>query len=490
MIMVLNERPNILIFMTDQLQAQVISPSHPCQMPHVNRLASDGVTFSHTYTTMTHCCPSRASFMTGKYPSQHGIFNNVSNRAALRRGLLPGVETFGEKMRTAGYDLYFSGKWHVSAEENPSDRGWEELFVVASKDVQMGLTIDQWRGRDKDEVPVETRTQGLVLRPGWGHYKLYGTSGKTYEETRDYQVVQHAVNKLHEIKDDSKPWCMYVGVTGPHDPFIIPERYATLYDPKEIPLPPNYYDSLVNKPGVYRRMRKVWDQLSEREIKEATAHYWGYCTMVDHMLGEVLDALEANGQADNTLVVFLSDHGESGGAHGLYLKGISPYEETYRLPCVVRWPKGICEPGRVVSDLVSIMDFAPTFAVLAGADQLQGVMGQSLTPWFKAVRPELWRDAVFSQCNGVEVYYTQRMVRTSRYKLVYHPTDVDELYDLVEDPYELHNLTEEADKLEVKRSLYLKLWEEAARADDIIFNQYPTVATGDWGPASAIGKKA
>lgn len=427
--------------------------------------------------------------MTGLYPSRHGIYNNVSNAAAIRKGLRPGVETFAEKLKAVGYDLFFSGKWHISAVENPADRGWEELMVVAGKDAQMGLTIPQWRAMPQAE-PQPERRRGELIRPGWGPYRLYGVSDTPAEHTRDVEVVNRAVDKLHELSGSEKPWCLYVGVTGPHDPFVIPEQYAKLYDPAHIPLPLNYGDSLADKPGVYRRMRRVWDQLSTEEVREATAHYWGYCTMIDDMFGQVLTALDASGQADDTLVVFLSDHGESGGAHGLYLKGISPFEETYRLPCIVRWPNGISEPGRVVDELVSIMDWAPTFSSLAEAESPNECDGESLVSWLRNEQPANWRDAVYSQCNGVEVYYTQRMVRTERYKFVYHPTDIDELYDLSVDPYELHNVADSPKYASVKKELYLKMWLEAAQAEDIIFNKYATVATADWGPALALGTRS
>ncbi|CAH1217042.1 Choline-sulfatase [Paenibacillus allorhizoplanae] len=484
-------KPNILIFMTDQQQAGVIARDHPCQMPNVRALADNGITFTQVYTTMTHCCPSRASFMTGKYPSQHGVYNNVSNAAALRRGLYPGVTTFSEGLKSAGYQLYFSGKWHVSAEENPVDRGWEELLVTAGQDAVMGITIEGWQEINRN-VQIEPRQPGEIVRPGWGNYKLYGTSKVEYENTRDYRVVQSAVEQLEKLTKDETPWCMYVGVTGPHDPFQIPEKYARLYDSSLIPLPPNYYDSLQNKPGIYKRMRKVWDQLSEEEVKESIAYYWGYCTMIDDLLGEVLGALERTGQANDTLVVFLSDHGDNAGAHGLYLKGISPFEETYRLPCVLRWPNGIAQPGREVDALTSIMDFAPTFLEVAEAnkDIPLDMKGFSLTKWFAGEEPEpgTWRKALFTQCNGVEVYYMQRIVRTERYKLVYNPTDVDELYDLQEDPYELCNLADVPEMEKIKRSLFMAMWREAADAGDVIFNQYPTVALAEWGPACAIGK--
>ncbi|WP_186446186.1 sulfatase-like hydrolase/transferase [Paenibacillus cremeus] len=486
-----HRRPNVLIFMTDQQQEAVTRETHPCRTPHLDRFAREGVRFTHTYTTMAHCCPSRASFFTGLYPSQHGIHNNVCTATAIQKGLNPGVETFGEKLKDAGYSMHFSGKWHISAEENPCDRGWEELKVTAGKDVFMGAKIDSWRQTVPQVKHPSERKPGELLRPGWDEYVLYGTTDQSYEEMGDYRVVTKAKERLAELKHAEQPWCMYVGVLGPHDPFLIPEKYAAMYDPDEVELPPNYGDSLESKPRVYQRMRRVWSQLSEREVRESIAHYWGYCTMVDDLFGDVLEALKQTGQADDTLVLFLSDHGESGGAHGLFLKGISPYEETYRIPCIARWPQGIVNPGRSVDALVSIMDWAPTFMDVAEAGELNaGGAGASLLPWLRdePVAPGAWRDAVFNQCNGVEVYFTQRMVRTDRYKFVYNPVDLDELYDLQEDPYELNNVADDPVMLPVKTMLYQRMWQEAARSGDRIFNQYPSIAAADIGPALAIGR--
>lgn len=481
------DRPNILIFMTDQQQAQVTMPDHPCRTPHLDGMARRGVRFANCFTTMTHCCPSRASFMTGRYPSRHGVYNNVCNEAAINKGLHAGIETFAEKLKSAGYGLHFSGKWHVSAVENPADRGWDELTVTAHKDAYMGRSIEQWRDGPAVEDPGD-RQPGSLRRNGWGPFQLFGTLPHKLEETDDYAVVSQAVERLHILESHQEPWCMYVGTFGPHDPFIVPEPYASMYDPSTVELPPNYHDSLEHKPNAYKRMRRVWGQLSEKEVKQSIAHYWGYCTMVDDLLGMMLDALDETGQADNTMVVFLSDHGESLGAHGLFLKGISPYDETYRIPCVIRWPEGLVRPGRDHDSLISMMDFAPTFLELAGLEVPADWNGRSLLPWLRDQQPEQWRDAVYTQCNGVEVYYSQRIVRTEEYKLVYNPTDIDELYDLHEDPYELHNVAEHEDYRELKHELFVKMWQEAAVSRDILFNHYPTVAMADTGPAGALGK--
>ena len=135
----MSDRPNILIFMTDQEQADVVGPDHPCQTPNADRLAAQGIRFTQAYTPTAHCCPARATFFTGLYPSRHGIYNNVRTRTAIHEGLNPGVVTFGEGLADAGYKLTLCGKWHVTAQEDRSDRGWQERAVeVVNLDTSAG----------------------------------------------------------------------------------------------------------------------------------------------------------------------------------------------------------------------------------------------------------------------------------------------------------------------------------------------------------------
>jgi arylsulfatase A-like enzyme len=203
----------------------------------------------------------------------------------------------------------------------------------------------------------------------------------------------------------------------------------------------------------------------------------------------VLDALHATGQADDTLVLFLSDHGDYCGAHGLYLKGVPAFREAYHVPCIARWPAGIAAPNRTVDATVTLADFAPTFMELAGIAPPPDLSGRSLVPFLRGTAtPADWPDAFYSQMNGVELYYSQRIVATAEYKYVYNGFDFDELYDLRRDPHELENLADQQEYQEIKHELVRKMWRFAAREDDIIFNPYGTVALAPWGPADALGQ--
>ncbi len=488
-------RPNILIFMTDQEQGQVVEPGHPCKTPNADRLAAAGLRFRHTYTPSPHCCPARATFFTGLYPSRHGIYNNIFNSAAIHTELNPGVSTFGEQLRAQGYRTIFSGKWHVSAAENPADRGWTELITTATKGTNHGRTIEDWR-RAATEYAAEVaadgeRQRGHIQRPGWGDFVVYDTlpngGPKGYEDSHDYKVVSRAVGAIHDLQYTRDPWILFVGPVGPHDPFNVPQKFVDMYDPDEIELPESYRDTLEDKPRLYQRMRRqLWDQLSEQEVRESIAHYWAFCTMEDAMLGEVLDALDATGQADDTLVIFLSDHGDYCGAHGLYLKGVPAFREAYHVPCIMRWPKGIPNPGREVDDIVTLADFAPTFLELVGIEPPDDLTGRSLLPLMQGRTPSNWPDALYTQCNGVELYYSQRAVMTHDFKYVYNGFDFDELYDLRNDPHEMVNVADDPEYTEIKKELVGKMWRFAARENDIIFNPYGTVGLAPWGPAEGL----
>lgn len=478
------KRPNILFVMTDQEQAQVISPDHPCITPNIEKLMSEGVVFDRAYTPMAHCCPARASLMTGLYPSRHGVFNNVQNDAAINRSLPDDCEVFSSKLKDAGYNMAYAGKWHVSGTQDPSDYGWEELDICAT-----GTYVhhDYENYLDMPKEDNEPRRERELMAAGWHRYNLYETLSKTKEETRDYDFLQSGIAKMKEFASMDSPWSVFISLSGPHAPYHVPEKYVKMYNPDEISLPPNYMDELSDRPQLYQRMQKKYSQFSKKEVKESIAHYWAYCTMQDEMLGEALEALKETKQEDNTLVIFLSDHGDFVGAHGLYAKGIPAFEEGYKIPMVMRWPNGIENPGRAVDEFVSLVDIAPTITEIANVESIKDVSGRSLAPFLRNEIPNDWPDAAYGQCNGVEIYYTQRMVRTKEYKLVYNPSAIDELYDMKNDPFEMNNLIDDPEMKGVLKELFGKLFEFGVKEQDYM-SGYHTISHAEFGPAFALGK--
>jgi len=478
------DRPNILIVMTDHQRGDTVLPEHPAITPNVERLAREGVTFSEAYCPSPHCCPSRATFMTGLYPTRSGVWNNVLNQQALSYSLRDGVRLWSEDLREAGYNLAYSGKWHVSATEGPKDRGWEELYVTAGPAQVRGGEWEDYRRRAAEPEP-SVRAPGQYLRPGYGAGQLYGAreDGAAY----DLPVVENALDAMPGLAASGAPWALFVGLLAPHDPYFVPQRFLDRYDLDEVPLPPSFADSLEDKPRIYRRMRRqIWDQLSEDETRDAIRHYWASCTRLDEQFGQILTRLDELGQAENTLVLYCSDHGDYCGDHGLFAKGIPCFRGAYNVPAVMRWPAGIAAPGRRVDAFVSLADFGPTFAELGGNSADPNLSGRSLAPFLAGETPADWRDDIHTQCNGVELYYSQRSVTTKEYKYVFNGFDDDELYDLRSDPNEMHNLAGDEAYEEVKRHLVRRMWRFAHGEDDTMVSAYCTVALAPYGPGEAF----
>ncbi|KPK80737.1 MAG: hypothetical protein AMJ81_11490 [Phycisphaerae bacterium SM23_33] len=481
------QKPNILIFMTDHQRGDTVLAEHPAVTPNLDRFAAEGVTFAETYCPAPHCCPARATFHSGLYPSGHGVWNNVCNDQALSRGLKPGVRLWSEDLAEAGYRLVWSGKWHVSVEESPADRGWEERFVSAGPGSRHAPTWDQYRKIAAQAEPSE-RGEGEILRPGYGTYRLYGSTGEK-TNSHDDRVVAEAAKALPELAAGDRPWAMFVGAIAPHDPYLAPQKFLDLYDVAAVPLPPSYADTLADKPRIYKRMRDMrWGQLSEREVRQAIRHFWAYCSYLDDLFGRLLGAVDDAGQAENTLVLYCSDHGDYCGDHGLFAKGIPCFRGAYHVPAVVRWPAGIASPGRRVQEFLSLADFAPTFTELAGCQADRELTGASLVPFLRDEKPPVWRDALHTQCNGVELYYTQRSVMTRDHKYVFNGFDEDELYELRSDPHEMRNLAADPAYEQVKRDLVGRMWRFAHRQQDTAINNYITVSLAPYGPAEAFRK--
>jgi len=477
--------PNILIVMTDHQRGDTVLPEHPAITPHLDHFAKEGIIFTETYCPSPHCCPSRATFFSGLYPSRHGVWNNICNDQALSRGLKAGVRLWSEDLSQVGYQMHFCGKWHVSVEEPPADRGWQEHFVSAVAGTHHGVDWDYYRLL-AEKPENEVRPKGDICRPGYGDFHLYGSTGED-GEAHDERVVSDALGVIENLGEGDQPWCLYVGLIGPHDPYEVPQKFLDLYDLAEIDLPPSFADELKDKPGIYQRLREqIWGQLSMDESKDAIRHFWAYCTYLDELFGQILAALDQTGQSEDTLVLYCADHGDYVGDHGLFAKGIAAFRGAYNVPAVMRWPGGIQNPGRQVNQFVSLADFGPTFLQAAGVEPTRHFAGSSLTPFFAERVPETWRDDIHTQCNGVELYYTQRSVSTKDFKYVFNGFDRDELYDLRADPDEMVNRVGDPTFETVKREMCARLWRFAHQEADTAINPYITVGLAPYGPAEAF----
>lgn len=481
----LGNKPNILIFMTDQQRGDTSPPYSKAIMPNVENLKQEGIAFSNAYCPSPHCCPSRATFFSGLYPSEHGVWNNVNVGNALSRGLYDGVRLFSEDLSKAGYKMDFSGKWHVSSVEGPEDRGWVSHFSTGKpqhkgKPLNTSSVREWGRCIREAEKPVKSvRKEAEILRPGYFTYKHYGINEHPFS---DRKVIDDALRVIRSRKKSHKPWCHFLGTLGPHDPYFVPRKYLDMYNLDDIKLPRSFNDEMSDKPNLYKRTRNRFDQLTEHEHKEGIRHYLAFCSYEDALFGEILDALKETGEVDNTLVIYISDHGDYGSEHGLWCKGLPCFRGAYHIPAVIRWPKVIKNPGRVVDEFISLADFAPTFLEAAGINSDRKFVGKSLMPFVRNEDPEKWRKEIYTQSNGNEIYGIQRSVMDKRWKYVYNAFDYDELYDLENDPDEMVNLVKRPGYEQISKEMMKKIWRFAYENSDDCVNQYIMTALADYGP--------
>lgn len=501
----MSKQPNVLVFMTDQQRGATVDPSHRARAktPRVDAFRENAVHYARGYAPAPHCSPSRASFFTGLYPSEHGVWNNVNVTNALSRGPREGTPFWSSAFAGAGYNMAFSGKWHVSNLQTPEDFGWDVLHPKVRS--RPAATIDEQRAAArvaevsallrKQASPVgQRRSDGQILRPGWPDYHLYGASENPFG---DEDVVNAARQFISTQSGAEAPFFLYVGTLGPHDPYIPPQRFIDQYPIDEIELPESFADPMTDKPALYRRTRRRFDQLTEAEHRKALQHYLAFCSYEDELFGSLLDELDRSGLGDDTIVVYLSDHGDYAAEHGLWGKGLPAFLPAYHVPVVIRAHHDMRSTGRRCEDPVTLLDIGPTLVELCGLKLNDAVSGRSLAPSIRESTPMGARDVIL-QSNGNEVYGIQRTLLSGEWKLVVNLFDEDELYDLSTDPDELHNLLAITTRVrrvgeeplaaipdalrDIVHRLYRRLWEHALEHDDEIINDYILTALATFGP--------
>lgn len=495
--MAYNKQPNILIFMADHYRGDMAPPFGRCLTPNIDSVYNDGgVAFTNCFTPSPHCCPSRATFHTGLYPSEHGVWNNVMVGNTLSRGLIDGISTWSVPLSQAGYKLYHSGKWHVSAEIGPEEFGWNNIYGNEKFDGKKGhrpapdpYEWEQYIKNDchidlRGEDPQSIRRKAQLIREGYPDFVLYGQSENP---SNDEKVVAAAEEQLKECcQNPDQPFVLYCGTVGPHDPYFVPKRFLDMYDADDIELPENFYDNMLDKPNLYRRTKERFAQLSVDEFKEAIRHFMAYCTYEDWLFGRLVKILKDEGRYDNTVIIFTSDHGDYCGEHGLFAKGLPCFRSAYHIPVVMRWP-GVTtiRHEKDIEKYISLADFAPSILDICGVEyDKEGYSGKSFVPLIEGDPNAIasWKDEMYTQTNGNELYGIQRSIMTPKWKYVYNGFDYDELYDLEEDPHELVNVADRPQNRSIIRELSAKLWKFAYDRKDTCINPYIMVSLAEFGP--------
>lgn len=440
------DRPNVLFLICDDLNCDISCYGHPLvKTPNIDRLAQRGVRFDQAHCQYPLCGPSRASFMTGLYADQTLVRRN----AIYIREHVPNVNTMSQMFRDAGYFATRIGKiYHYNVPKQVGTGGHDDPY-------SWNKTINP-RGRDKDE-----EDQIFSLKPGsFGATLSWLAAAGTDEEQTDGIAATEAEKLLDEYAQNGKNFYLAVGLYRPHTPYVAPKKYFDLYPIDQIivpAIPDGYLDTIPPPARKSLQRRKEQNNLDPKLARSAIQAYYASISFADAQLGRILDRLEASGLADNTIVVFTSDHGYHMGEHGHYQK-TTLFENATRVPLVMAGP-GIAQ-GADSKSMAEMVDFYPTLAELAGLPIPKFVSGVSLAPTLRD-------PSIATRTSALTQYENGYSLRTKRYRYTEWGEEGAagrELYDHQNDPGEMKNLAADEGQGETVTSLSKQLRERIAAA--------------------------
>ncbi len=498
-------RPNILLISADQHRADCMGfMGRKIKTPHLDQLAADGTHFNACITPTVVCQPARASILTGQLCRTHGVHDNGID-------LDPdvGAKGFAGALTASGYETAFIGKAHFSTYHTYKRTGTPEC-LRSSPDYP-----EDWYGPYMGFDHVELMLVGHnwwapEKPPGGQHYeRWYHADGRGDARTKAMWTnggdTKGAAQTWHSMlpvayhntswtadraidwlkQDHDKPFCAWVSFPDPHHPFDAPEPWSRLHPPEEVDLPPHRTRSFDGRPWWHEEVltaeptgskesaeiRKGYSRIAEQsdeQLREIIANTYGQISLIDHNVGRILIALEEQGLAENTIVIYISDHGDWLGDHGIILKGPMHYEGLLRVPMIVRGP-GV-PVGKRVDEPVSTLDLAPTFFDWAEAEALQKQHGASLRP---LIEGEATRSYAMNEWELLPtrtgVPLSLRTVRTRNAKLTIDlKSGAGEMYHLGQDRYELKNLFDDPEWAALQAELMGYIHE---RPDDITPNR-------------------
>lgn len=509
----MNQPPNFLVFCVDQMQAACLGAAgHPdVQTPNLDRLAGQGTRFRRAYCENPVCTPSRVSILTGLSSRQHGVYTNGSK--------IPwDVPTVASVLREAGYRTKSVGKLHLQPWSDESSPEWHDGWKLGQVDeIPAGYfgfescdfvgghvnyifgDYTNWLSREHPELAEDLTAP--ERRASWSYYEDEAAHVPESGLTRTWRMdIPPELHYNHWIADrsmdyirglpDAERFFLWCSFPDPHHPFAACKPYSEMYDPDGIELPERWAEPTTDMPDIPRWAHGITlEDWNERGLREMLAQTYGMVTHVDECVGRVMDGLREAGRDDNTVVVFMADHGDYLGAHHLICKGMFPYEELLRVPYLWSVPDGVA--GQEVAAPASLLDFAPTVLDYAGVplENLRprpnhGVRPEGIAqPWFDgeslcacldegrgpAERPLI----ITKEENRLFGPKLSRPVRcrtlvTDRYKLILFAREGNNcLFDLEEDPREVNNLCDDPGLQELKcrlleRYSHAAIWSEYA----------------------------
>lgn len=495
-------RPNILLISADQQRADCFGfMGRKVKTPHLDQLAADGTHFDACITPSVVCQPARASILTGQLCRTHGVHDN-----GIDLDPAVGERGWAGALGAAGYQTGFFGKAHFSTYHTYEPTGTPECLQSSAQydedwngpymgfeHLELMLVGHNWWA--PEQPPKGQHYERFYHADGRGDARtklMWENAGDTKGAAQTWHsklptayhntswTSDRFIDWISHGRDSQRPFATWVSFPDPHHPFDCPEPWSRLHDPAEVDLPENRTRSFDGKPWWHKaalegepgdpkfaEIRKAYSRIPQQtddQLREIIANTYGQISYIDHEVGRMLIALQQAGLSENTIVIYISDHGDWLGDHGLVLKGPMHYEGLLRVPMIVRGP-GV-PAGKVVSDPVSTLDLGPTFFDYASAEPLQTQHGSSLRPLIEGDGTREFALNEWGLLPGrVGVGLELRTVRTQRHKMTIDLiSGAGELYDLEQDPQEKVNLFDLPQAAEIRKMLERYI---ASRPDDI-----------------------
>jgi arylsulfatase A-like enzyme len=436
------QQPNLLFIMTDQQTFRALGAvgNPEIKTPNMDRLAREGALFSNAYCTCPVCGPSRTSIVTGSSAHTTRVYENSDVDVASRHTQRAVLPTYDEILSAAGYTCEYWGKTHF-----PDQMFKAYADGTINHHVAYNNYLNSLGGKYDSKPKAEEREfkQNLKYIPNpfdptftknGKKGKETGVCGKLVIDNQDTQPAFLFGKAIDAVKRlSSKPFAISCSVPPPHAPFYAPDPWYSMYDAAKVSVPENYCDEQTNSPyPVYRKLVE-----RKETIPYFIATYYAMVSEVDHYVGRILDALDATGKADNTLVIFTSDHGEMLGAHGMFGK-FNFFDESSKIPLLMRFPKKIAANQKIATP-VSLFDLFPTILELLDSQDRPVRHGHSLVPLLTGMQEQ--ERPVFSE--WFKKNCPNYMCRLGNWKLMItwsgDETLVDALYNLKNDPFEMNN---------------------------------------------------
>jgi arylsulfatase A-like enzyme len=441
---------NILVLMGDHHRHDAMGwTGNPVAVtPNLDRLAQDACRFTNCFNQSPVCSPARHSINTGQYAHRHGVLHNH---------VFPyeGMTTIAHALAPAGYRCYHAGHMHW---QGAQDNGYEPPCT------------EGWVGREEKDESWSAYARNR--RAQENQFLIRVTTGgpgpRAPEQFGGHYVAQKTIEHIEEAVAAGQPFLAWGAFSEPHPPWYPPRAFYEMIDKDRITLPPPVPEGTRDEQGYVQLRARLWEHLTEYEIRQIIAAYYGLNALMDSYVGRVLDAVDRLGIADDTIVIWSSDHGDQLYENGCFLKFITR-EASVRVPLMIRIPG---RSGGVRDELVEHVDLFGTLCDLAGVATPDAVQGETLTPLLgDAPAPEDWRTAVFSEIEapGVREMTSKdgrgpriTMIRTADWKLNAHDGVPGELFDMRQDPGELHNLVDDPGHAETVAELHGRMgqWRE------------------------------